>query len=269
LASTGQSYPPLGRLRVVVTTRCPQRATACSRAVWLTQCDHVGGGDTSPAYSCARAVDRRRRAAKKRRWSPDCILWQRMAGLRRRADSRQTLAKHLLNMELHISARWARGYRNARNILDASLAENKAPMLRTPTEAVVMAPLPSPQFTPDRMWESSSDLCVVDVVQAICAEASFPHPPDHGPREDAQGMHFFFRRSLRASLHGYDGAAQRMTVWTSRPCAAAGRRVCGGRASADKEWVIAPWGSRTCQRSTRPLDVVRARGTYPSRHQSG
>jgi hypothetical protein len=67
-----------------------------------------------------------------------------------------------LNMELHISARWAWLRRNTRNIV-MPVAENKAPMFAHPTKQWSWR-LPSPPVCARQVWESSSDLCVVDVV---------------------------------------------------------------------------------------------------------
>jgi hypothetical protein len=96
--------------------------------------------------------------------------------------------------------------------------------------------------------------------------AIVPHPPDHGPREDAQGMHFF-RRSLRANAYSYhDGGAEDDGVDF--------KTVCSSRTS--RFVVVAP--SLTRNGSSRPGAVAersrttsgrgRARG-ISSRHQSG
>lgn len=140
---------------------------------------------------------------------------------------------------------WLR--RNAPGDIMMPVAENKAPMFAHANKQWSWHRFLRLQFAPDRnVGILLHDLCVVDVdCKAICAELCnrFPILLTTAHEKSRKGMHFFFRRSLRANAYGYyDGAAQRMTsVDFKTVCSNGTSGFVVVAPSTDKEWVIAPW----------------------------
>lgn len=90
------------------------------------------------------------------------------------------------------------------------------------------------------------DLCVVDVdCKAICGELCrrFPILLETARETTRKGMHFFFRRSVRANTHGYyDGACQRLASVDFKTVSSNGTSgFLVVAPSTDKRWVVAPW----------------------------